>query len=173
MTYCQNSANPIGHMLLILFNADSNQNITDSNAICSSLQLINFLQDIRSDYQQRNRIYLPVDELTTLGISERDINDSEATDVLHQLINTQSQRIFTLLLSGAALGTHLSGRLGIEMRMIILGGALILNKVAKAKGDLSYSPRLRKRDWAWIIFHALSKRFTIYLHQLKPTAKLP
>ena len=170
MAYCQNSANPVGHMLLILFNEDNDQNIIDSDAICSSLQLINFLQDIRSDYQQRDRVYLPADELAMHDINEQDINNASNPEAINQLVNAQSHRIYELLLSGSGLGARLRGRLGLEMRMIILGGALILSKVSHAKGDLSCSPRLQKRDWAWIIFHALGKRFTIYLQQLKPAS---
>ena len=43
-----------------------------SDAICSSLQLINFLQDVAIDYQ-KGRIYLPENEMRDFGVTEEQI----------------------------------------------------------------------------------------------------
>src|SRR3990172_2992871 len=49
MAYCRYSANPVGRLVLHLSNDASPQNLQDSDAICSALQLINFFQDITQD----------------------------------------------------------------------------------------------------------------------------
>ncbi|NIO40625.1 MAG: squalene/phytoene synthase family protein, partial [Burkholderiales bacterium] len=60
--YCRRSANPVGRLLLHLYGATSETNFTYSDNICTSLQLINFLQDVETDYR-RGRIYFPLDEM--------------------------------------------------------------------------------------------------------------
>jgi squalene synthase HpnC len=62
MDYCRRSANPIGRLMLHLYGAVTPQNIVYSDAICSALQIINFLQDVAIDYK-KDRIYFPLDEM--------------------------------------------------------------------------------------------------------------
>lgn len=166
MSYCRYSANPVGRMLLILADAANTRNLAYSDAICSALQLINFLQDIQSDYTQRNRIYMPADELSKYKLEEAHLDGLHNTSLLTAFVNFQTQRIFKLLQAGAPLGLSLQGRMGLEIRMIILGGWKVLKKIHENQGDISISPRLSKRDWLWIFSRALSSRFTVYLNKL-------
>jgi len=167
MQYCKLSANPIGRMLLILYHADTERNRACSDGLCSALQLINFLQDIRNDYLIRNRIYLPEDEMQSWKISELDLGASTPTAQLKAIMDFQIQRTQKLLQAGAPLGIYLNGRIGLELRMITLGGWIILKKLHELKGDLSQSPRLKKHDWVWMLLHAISARFTVYLNTFK------
>jgi len=168
MDYCRHSANPIGHMLLILFNADTEKNIAYSDAICSALQIINFLQDIQSDYLQRNRVYMPIDEMHQHKITEENFTDQTPSAFTTNFINFQVQRVLKLLQAGAPLGLSLKGRIGFELRMITLGGWLTLKKVNDLNGNLNTSPKLNKKDWLWIFLRAFSTRFIIYLKKLSP-----
>ena len=76
--YCQNSANPVGRLILELHGIrDENANIYSDN-ICTALQITNFLQDVTEDFE-KGRIYLPQDELARFEINkimfeERKIN---------------------------------------------------------------------------------------------------
>ena len=47
--YCRRSANPVGRLLLQLYGVGSDTALAQSDAICSALQRINFLQDIGID----------------------------------------------------------------------------------------------------------------------------
>lgn len=172
MNYCRHSANPVGHMLLILFNADNEKNIARSDAICSALQIINFLQDITPDYSQRNRIYMPLDEMQQHHLTEQDFNSKSPSSNLTTFMNLQVQRALKLLQAGAPLGITLKGRIGLEIRMMILGGWSILKKVHDQNGDLSKHAKLNKKDWTWIIFHALGSHFIIYLKKLSPATAI-
>lgn len=166
MAYCRYSANPVGRMLLILSDAANTRNLAYSDAICSALQLINFLQDIQSDYTQRNRIYMPADELSRYKLEEAHLDGQHSSSPLTAFMNFQTQRIFKLLQAGAPLGISLKGRMGLELRMIILGGWKVLKKIHENQGDISIPPRLSKRDWLWIFSRALSSRFTVYFNKL-------
>lgn len=128
ITYCQRSANPIGRLLLHLDCQPSEQQLKQSDAICTALQLINFYQDIRQDYIERNRIYISLDELDSFNIKESDLINPD-TLKLAPLLRQRYQNITTLLNEGWPLGLTLKGRLGWQVRTMILAAIYILNKL--------------------------------------------
>ena len=155
LDYCRRSANPVGRLLLALYGNASPQNLAYSDAICTSLQLINFLQDVAIDYQ-KGRIYLPQDEMARFEISERQIAAADTACNWKPFMAFQIGRARELLQSGAPLGRVLRGRIGLEMRMIIQGGNRILAKIAAADGDVyRHRPVLKPHDWAYMMFRSL------------------
>ncbi len=127
ITYCQHSANPIGRLLLQLHGYTDDVLLQQSDAVCTALQLINFYQDIQNDYQQRDRIYLPQDELTLHGIAECELARAITSPDFAALMQQQYQRIDDLLHAGAPLGSQLTGRFGWEIRTTILAAWTLLN----------------------------------------------
>lgn len=158
MHYCRRSANPVGRLILRLYNADTPQNIGMADAICSALQLINFLQDIAIDIE-KDRIYLPQDEMQKYKITEAQIKRGDASGTWPLFMEFQINRARKLLQSGAPLGLVLTGRIGLEMRMIVAGGERILKKLHQAHGNVfEYRPELGKKDWLYMAYRALSKK---------------
>ena len=159
MDYCRRSANPVGRLLLHLYDAATPQNLIYSDHICSSLQLINFWQDIEKDYQIA-RIYLPQDEMARFGVSETQISNGSVDKAWQELMQFQVQRARDMMRSGAPLGSILSGRIGLEMRLIIAGGNRILSKLASAKYDVfKHRPVLRPLDWLIMLFNSAPFKF--------------
>lgn len=159
MNYCQRSANPVGLLLLHLYGAATERNISYSNAICSSLQLINFLQDIAIDYHDKNRIYLPLDEMAKYRITEDQIARSDSNGMWKPFMHFQIERTRKLLQAGAPLGCVLRGRIGLEMRMIIMGGETILRKLHKSDGDIfNNRPIIKRLDWIFMLYRSLRKK---------------
>ena len=155
MDYCRRSANPIGRLLLKLYGDPDARHQAWSDGICSALQLINFLQDVAVDYK-KGRIYLPQDEMARFGISERQIAEGRADALWQQFMKTQIERARRMLQAGAPLGRALKGRLGLEMRLIILGGDRILAQLHDSRGDMfGHRPRLGARDAVSILWRAL------------------
>jgi len=153
--YCRRSANPVGRLLLHLYGKATPHNIGLSDAICSSLQIINFLQDVAIDYR-KNRIYFPLDEMRKYKIEEQQIASGDATGTWGLFMEFNIHRARRLLQSGAPLGLVLKGRIGIEMRTIIAGGECILKKLHKSRGDMfNQRPVLKKSDWAYMLYRAL------------------
>lgn len=158
MNYCRRSANPVGRLMLSLYQADTPQNIGMADAICSALQLINFLQDIAIDIQ-KDRIYLPQADLDKYKVTEAQILRGDASGTWSLMMEFQINRARKLLQSGAPLGLVLPGRIGFEMRMIIAGGERILKKLHQAHGNVfEFRPQLSKKDWLYIAYRALSKK---------------
>jgi squalene synthase HpnC len=135
MDYCRRSANPVGRLLLHLFGAARGENLSYSDAICSSLQLINFWQDVAIDWR-KDLVYLPQDELRRHGVSEAQIAAGDSSGQWKTLMRFQTARARELMQSGAPLGRALPGRIGLEIRTIVQGGLRILEKIDKAEGDV-------------------------------------
>jgi phytoene synthase len=155
MDYCRRSADPVGRLLLHLFGAATEQNLKHSDAICSSLQLINFWQDVEIDWR-KNRIYLPQDEMQRYGVSERQIAAGDASGQWRALMQFQVERARELMKTGAPLGRALPGRIGLEIRTIVQGGLRILEKIDKVEGDVYHQrPALNALDWPLLLLRAL------------------
>ncbi|MDH5369446.1 MAG: squalene synthase HpnC [Gammaproteobacteria bacterium] len=153
--YCRYSANPVGRLLLHLNKATSPQNLGYSDAICSALQLTNFLQDISQDLEESDRIYIPQDEMEQCGVTEDDIRNKVTNPASRKLIEFQIRRALKLMQSGAPLGKALKGRMGLELRMTIMGGSRILYKLNQQYDDVFSRPRLSKWDISWVIWKAI------------------
>lgn len=155
MEYCRYSANPVGRLLLHLNKETSPQSLGQSDAICSALQLTNFWQDISQDLEESDRIYIPQDEMEKYSVSEDDIRNKVTNDASRKLIAFQIARTAKLMQSGAPLGKVLKGRMGLELRMTIMGGSRILYKLNQQYDDIFSRPRLSKWDIVWIIWKAI------------------
>lgn len=155
LDYCRRSANPIGRLLLALYGAATPGNFVYSDAICSGLQLVNFLQDVAIDYRM-GRIYIPQCDLARFGVREEQIAAGDAGGNWRSLMAFELARARELLHAGATLGSLLEGRIGLELRMIIAGGNQILAKIARVEGDVfHHRPVLRWFDWPLLLARAL------------------
>lgn len=155
LDYCRRSANPVGRLLLKLFQRESDQNIRWSDQICSALQLVNFWQDVAIDYA-KNRVYLPQDEMQRHGVTERHIAEQRCDDAWRALIRFQIARARGMLQSGAPLGRALPGRIGLEIRATVQGGLRILEKLERADCDMfRHRPVLKWHDWPVVLARAL------------------
>ncbi len=159
MDYCRRSANPVGELLLHLYQAATPKNLAWSNAVCSSLQLINFLQDIAIDLKEKNRIYLPQDEMARYGIRESALANGMIFGRWNEFMLFQIERARKLLHAGTPLGKALPGRIALELRMIILGGETILRKLHKNTDVFNERPVLQAGDWVYMAWHALRWKF--------------
>lgn len=147
MDYCRRSANPVGRLMMHLYGNQDSRHLAYSDTICSSLQLINFLQDIAVDFR-KDRIYLPQDELAAYHVSEAQIAQGDARGLWHAMMQKQIERTRKLLQAGAPLGRHLKGRIGLELRVTILGGETILRKLHADPSCVFHNrPVLTRKDW--------------------------
>lgn len=153
--YCRRSANPVGLLMLSLYGAAEERNVRDSDAICSALQLINFLQDVAVD-RRKDRIYIPLDDLARFGVEPAQLDRGLADQRWRQLMAFEVQRARELMRSGAPLARRLPGRIGWELRLVVQGGLRILDKIEQADYDVfTRRPHLKPADWAVMLWRAL------------------
>ena len=155
MDYCRRSANPVGRLLLHLYRATDSRSLAWSDNICTSLQLINFWQDVQIDYL-KDRIYLPADEMAKYAVTEAQIAQRDCSGRWRDLMLFQIDRTRRMLLTGAPLGRTLPGRIGLELRMIVMGGNRILEKLQASGGDVfRHRPVLGLFDWMLMLHRSL------------------
>lgn len=159
--YCRRSADPVGRLMLHLYRAATPDNLRRSDAICTSLQLINFWQDVSVDWQKR-RIYLPQDDMARFGIDEAQLDAMSRgarapDDDWRALMAFETQRARALMLSGAGLARTLPGRIGWELRLVVLGGLRILERIEAVGYDVfRHRPALGRGDWLRLAWRALN-----------------
>lgn len=155
LDYCARSANPVGRLMLHLYGAATPENIREADAICTGLQLVNFWQDVRIDWQKQ-RVYLPQDDLARFHVSENDLAARLLTPQFKALMAFQIERTRALLHFGAPLGRRLRGRIGLELRLIVQGGLRILERIEHSNYDVFMNrPELGAKDWAIMMWRAI------------------
>ena len=158
MDYCRRSADPVGRLMLHLYDRFDGENLSCSNAICSALQLINFWQDVEIDFR-KNRIYLPQEEMARFGVTENQIAARDAAGGWWDLMRFQVDRARSMMLIGSPLARRLPGRIGLEIGAVVQGGLRILEKIERARGDVfRQRPVLRAWDWPLMLARALVVR---------------
>jgi squalene synthase HpnC len=153
--YCRYSANPVGRLMLHLFKQTDEQSLEQSDAICTALQRINFLQDVAIDLT-KDRIYLPQQALDEAGVTLKALHEGVVDDAWRHLMGQQIAVCRELMARGQPLGQRLRGRIALEIRLIMAGGLRILEKIEAVDGDVfRYRPTLNKRDWIGLMAQAI------------------
>lgn len=146
--YCTKSADPVGRIVLYMcgYRDEARQALSDK--ICTALQLINFWQDVRRDVLERDRIYLPGEDMARFGVTEGQLREGRVTEGFRELMRFEVERTERLFAEGAGLLPLLQGGRGGVRKQIALfgkGGAAICEAVRRQGFDtLTRRPRLSK-----------------------------
>lgn len=156
LRYCEHSANPVGHLFLALLGYNDTELLKFSDATCTALQLVNFLQDVALDYQNKGRIYLPLEDMAHFGVTEQMIAKGQATTAFRSLLAFQAGRARSLLMAGLPLADHIHGRARIDVRLFSLGGLAVLDGLAAIHYDVfKQRPIVTKRQKIQLLLRAL------------------
>ena len=158
LRYCAMSANPVGELMLHLYDALTPIHLKQSDAICTGLQLTNFWQDIAID-QAKGRLYLPLSDMARFGVDAGDLAGQARSPAWRELMRFQVERTRGLLLKGAPLALDIPGRTGWELRLVVCGGLRILERLEAVQYDVFRArPTLGRRDWLALGRRALNYR---------------
>jgi squalene synthase HpnC len=145
LSYCALSANPVGELVLAAFGAATPERIAWSDDVCSALQVIEHIQDVRED-ALAGRIYLPGEERARFGVDEADLTAGSASPALRAALAFQCERAGGLLRSGRPLVASLRGRARIAVAGYVGGGVATLDAVKASGYDvLQSTPRATRR----------------------------
>lgn len=126
LDYCQHSAAPVGRVVLHL-HGEVNANIAAADALCTVLQLINHLQDLKSDFTQRDRVYFP---LEWLNGKVEDLGDDASSPRVEQMKHRALDKVDELLTAASHLPTRLMRRrLTLEMIYILAIAQVLVEKL--------------------------------------------
>jgi hydroxysqualene synthase len=155
LAYCRNSANPIGRLLLTLFNYRSEAMMQLSDSICTALQLTNFWQDVSVDLL-KDRIYLPLEDLNEFAYSEDNLRERKFDDRFRTLMAFQARRTAELFLSGKPLLSMVGKELAFELKLTWNGGTRILQKIHNQDYNvLTARPTLSVFDKFGLLFQSI------------------
>lgn len=130
LAYCDLVATSISDISLPIYGYQSDQALVHGRNLAIALQLTNVTRDIGDDLD-RNRIYIPLEELTRFNLTEEQLRSRVETPAMKSLIDFQIQRA----LSYFEKAQPLLGELSWDARFptLLMGGvyATVLRKLKK------------------------------------------
>jgi squalene synthase HpnC len=132
--YCHLSADPVGELVLRLVGSCSLDHLALSDATCTALQLVEFLQDLGEDAAM-GRIYLPREDLERFRYSEQDLLAGVVNERFVRLMSFEAGRAQSLFERGRPLSQLLPGRVGLAVRLFTAGGMVALADLRRSGFD--------------------------------------
>ena len=163
--YCYRVASVVGLLAAEIFGYEDRATLKYAHNLGMAFQLTNILRDVKED-AERNRIYLPLEELAQFGVSEQDILDLKQTDNVKKLLAFQAQRARDYYQQAFALlpeADRYSQRTGLIMASIY---QTILERITRdpqqvLAGRITLSP-IHKLWLAWRTARAEKRRHKQY-----------
>ncbi|HZQ19951.1 MAG TPA: squalene synthase HpnC [Terriglobales bacterium] len=128
--YCRNSANPVGHLVLYVCGYRDAERQQLSDFTCTALQLANFWQDVSLDYE-KDRIYLPLEDLRKFGVAEADIANKNNSRQFCEMMRFEVKRAREWFDRGLPLARRVNRELAIDIELFTRGGQEILNSIER------------------------------------------
>jgi len=155
LSYCRGSANTIGRLVLALHEIEDPAVITESDAICTALQLTNFWQDLGRDHA-RGRVFLPLEDMRRFGLTPESLTRSESREALTRLLADECRATRDLFDRGAPILHHVPGGLSLQLRATLAGGRAVLRAVERRGWEvLDRRPSLGRAARAGIVIKTL------------------
>lgn len=140
--YMYGSAGVIGLMVTRVVGYSSDDAFEYAKKLGYAFQLTNFLRDIREDYDELHRVYMPEDEMRRFGLSVADISSHTRDQRFVEFMKFQierNRRIYREALPGIKL-LHWRGRLAVRVSYVLYKA--ILGEIERANYNV-YAGRVR------------------------------
>jgi squalene synthase HpnC len=155
--YCRHSADPVGRLVLHVFEEARPETFALADATCTGLQLANFWQDVRVDLE-KGRVYIPQEDLRQFGYGEADLREGVVDGRFRALMAFEVERARGFFREGLKLLPLVRRDLRVDLELFNRGGLAILDAIERRDYDvLSARPSLTKRRKAWLVLRALVK----------------
>ncbi len=164
LEYCRHSANPVGRLVLYLCECFNDETAALSDHICTGLQLANFWQDVRRDYQELGRIYLPEEDRRTFHIPDEDLAAGRFTPEFRELMRFEVNRARDYLDCGRPLLDLVPRDVRVDIELFIEGGLAILRKIEAVDFDVwKARPKLSKREKTGLLLRAFRQKSRLWV----------
>jgi squalene synthase HpnC len=159
--YCRFSANPVGRLVLYVCGYRDPERQRLSDYTCTALQLANFWQDVRRDYDI-GRIYIPLDEMDLAGYSEEELRAHRYTPNFARLLSNLVARTWLLFQKGLPLVEQVDRRLAVDIELFSRGGMEILRLIERQNYDVfRRRPHLGKPQMMMLGAGVLARQLTL------------
>ena len=171
--YCYRVASAVGLVSIEIFGYSNPRSREFAVALGMAFQLTNILRDVRYDFDQYRRIYLPQDELQAFGVSEADLFSQTPHAGRERLLRMQAFRAEHYFQKAARL-------LPAEDRKNFKAAELmteiyyrLLNKIRARNYQILGKPvRLHKIEKIIAVSAAKNKGATVFRSKLQPPRKI-
>lgn len=163
--YCTRSADPVGRLVLYLCGYRDEERQQLSDRTCTALQLANFWQDVRRDILERDRIYVPGDELAKNGLTHDDLVEAahdrtplspEKHAAYAATIKGLVDKTWPLFKEGHGLWPMIARDVRYDIQLFSLGGEAIMRLIERGGyHTLDRRPKLNKFGKAKLMGRAL------------------
>ena len=137
-------------MVLHVIGDTTEQSRELSDATCTALQLANFWQDLRRDYEM-DRIYIPLEDMEQFGYTEEELVQNVANDAFRKLLRYEVARAQELFEQGLPLVDRLEGRVKLDIALFTKGGMRVLEAIRERDYDvLSKRPTVPTARKLWL-----------------------
>lgn len=154
LDYCRYSAMPVGRHVLDL-HAERSEAYPPSDALCSALQVLNHLQDCRTDLVRLDRCYLPLDLMEANAAAIEDLQGTRQTVGLRRVFDALLDHVAALHTEGRDLPRHVaSRRLRLETAVIVRLCGRLTRRLRRAD-PVAGRVRLTPADFAASLLTAL------------------
>jgi squalene synthase HpnC len=133
--YCCNSANPVGHLVLYLFECFDSDRAALADEVCTGLQIANFWQDVARDLDI-GRVYLPEEDRHHFGYSDADLAARRFTPAFAELMRFEVERARGYFERGKGLLSLLPKSARIDVDLFIRGGEAVLSAIERQNYDV-------------------------------------
>ena len=133
--YCDHSANPVGRMVLYVVGDRTEESHLLADATCTALQLANFWQDVKRDYD-KGRIYIPLEDMEWFGYTEEELAAGVVNENFRRLMAFEVDRAQQLFEQGFGLIERLNGRIKFDIALFSRGGLTVLESIRKQNYDV-------------------------------------
>ena len=140
--YMYGSAAVVGRMIMRVIGYSTEDAFQYGDALGYAMQLTNFLRDIKEDYELRDRIYLPREEMERFGVTEATLKAGVVTPEFRALMEFEIQRarkLYAQADQGVAM-LDPRGRKAVRLSRVLY--SKILDKIEAADLDV-FSRRCR------------------------------
>lgn len=143
--YCRFSACPVGRFLLALHGEEDGH--TESDALCTALQLLNHIQDAKEDWLGLERIYIPTDWLEKAGISAHALSEQDTNPALSDLMSRMIEHSDDVIQRARPLPNLLRHRSLAGEAMVCVTLAQKLSQRLRQHNPIASSVKLAPMDW--------------------------
>jgi len=155
--YCENSANPVGHLVLYLCGYRDRERQQLSDYTCTGLQLANFWQDVTVDLK-KDRIYLPLGLFENYGYTEAELFAHRFNDAFRHVMIDAVDVAQDLFERGLPLVAQVNRRLALDLDLFSRGGMKVLDKIRAQNYDvLKQRPAISKPERILILLRSLRR----------------
>lgn len=98
-SYMSGSATAVGYIFLSMCGGDKNLR-PEAKSLAEFFQMVNFLRDINEDIEDRDRIYIPDEELREFNLKDEDIKNKNYSEDFIKMIRFQEERCLKLCTHG-------------------------------------------------------------------------